>query len=92
MDLKDHFEEGWWQKLAPFFDKGGFNPIAATLAAQKKAGNIITPKFDDVFRAFRGRAARVPAASTRPVDSSTSAAHAFAGSESDPRGWNSDTH
>lgn len=53
MDLKDHFEEGWWQKLAPFFDKGGFNPIAATLAAQKKAGNIITPKFDDVFRAFR---------------------------------------
>jgi|ERR1700749_2437223 len=53
MDLKDHFEEGWWQKLSPFFDNGGFKPIATTLAAQKKAGDIITPKFDDVFRAFK---------------------------------------
>lgn len=53
MNLEKHFEEGWWRKLSPFFDKGGFKPIAATLNAQKKAGNIVTPQFDDVFRAFR---------------------------------------
>jgi len=51
--LKSCFEEGWWQKLSPFFVNGGFDNIARTLNAQKNTGLEVTPGFDKVFRAFK---------------------------------------
>jgi uracil-DNA glycosylase len=51
--IKSCFEEGWWQKMSPFFINGGFDNIAQTLNTQKNQGFEVTPKFDDVFRAFK---------------------------------------
>jgi uracil-DNA glycosylase len=51
--IKSKFSPDWWLKLEPFFVNGGFDNIAQTLNYQKNQGFEVTPKFDDVFRAFK---------------------------------------
>jgi len=53
MALQDHFEEGWWQKLSPFLLSDQFTVIGQRLMREKSMGIEVTPKFDDMFRAFK---------------------------------------
>lgn len=50
--FKDLFGD-WWNKIRPFFLKGGFDPIYNFLKKESKRGKIILPESHNVFRCFR---------------------------------------
>jgi len=51
--LQQRFNEGWWQKLSPFFASKAFAGIKETLKNEIMLGKRITPNFDDTYRAFK---------------------------------------
>lgn len=48
-----HFEANWWIKLKPFIESDTFRHIGSTLQKEHKEGKIITPSFENTFRAFK---------------------------------------
>jgi uracil-DNA glycosylase len=42
----------WWDKIEPFFDKGGFDPIYEFLQKESKRGIKIAPSSINTYRAF----------------------------------------
>lgn len=53
MNLKEQFEEGWYNALYDFLKSEDFKHIGKTLVAEEKAGKVLTPRFEDMFRAFK---------------------------------------
>lgn len=42
----------WWEKIRPFFIKGGFDPIYKYLKNESQRGKVILPSSKDTFRCF----------------------------------------
>jgi uracil DNA glycosylase len=51
--IENHFEKGWLEKLRPFLATKEFKYIGAHLLNLVSRGYPVTPKFDDMFRAFK---------------------------------------